>query len=222
MYKNNYEITSLDKQIILFSKNWFGNYLDANKIEVGDIEILKHMISKYTGTEVKYLTAYNIYYWVSNLYCYLSDSGKFPELSTRSLLDRFERVLNSFYKSSYTQREEIVLTLLGGISMTDAKGLDALGIDLEEPDFSQLKGLRHIKNGLELVSEAESNEYVVFNIPNYKNDFICNGGSSMIVSCINSNLLSDYDMEDILDVKFKDIHNIRYIKKTEFGNRNII
>ena len=218
MYKNNYEITSLDKQIILFSKNWFGNYLDANKIEVGDIEILKHMISKYTGTEVKYLATHNVYYWVSNLYSYLSDSGEFPELSTKSLLDRFTRVLNPFYNSSHTQEEEIILTLLGGISMTDAKGLDALGIDLGEPDFSQLKGLRHIKNPFELLCNVDHNEeYIMFNIPHYKTDFIYVDGSGQ-VSCVDGRIIKDYDKEDVIEVDFKDIHNIRYVKKTELSN----
>jgi len=68
MYKNRHEITELDKQIILFSKNWFSDYLEANKIELNRIEILKYMIAKYVGSEAQYVETNDVYRWVSQLY----------------------------------------------------------------------------------------------------------------------------------------------------------
>ena len=138
MYKNRHEITELDKQIMLFSKNWFSDYLEANKIELNRIEILKYMIAKYVGSEAQYVETNDVYRWVSQLYCFLSDSGMFAELSTENLLNRFTRVLSPMWKTYNTKEEELILTLLGGISMTEAKGLEELRIELGDPDFGML------------------------------------------------------------------------------------
>jgi hypothetical protein len=216
MYKNTHTITELDKQIILYSKNWFGNYLDDNKIEISDIEILRHMIAKYVGSYPQHIATNDVYYWVSRLYCYLSDSGLFPELSTKSLLDRFTRVLNPMFKTDRSKDEEFILTLLGGISMIEAKGLDELGIDLGKPDYSQLEGIRHIKNGLELVESAKEDEFVLFKTRDRQGEFVLCGGSVDKVSGYYKSQYGTYFYyDDLIDVDFKDIYNIRHIKKSE-------
>lgn len=141
MIINDYEVSELDKQIILLTKNWFGLYFKENDIQVDEIEVIKYMIANYTGSEQECISLGDVYFYVCNLYSYLSDSKLFPKLSTKCLLDRFVRVLNPLLKTDKTQFEGLINTLLGGISITSKKGLEELGIELGEPDFRFLKGL---------------------------------------------------------------------------------
>jgi hypothetical protein len=216
MYKNTHEITSLDKQIILLSKNWFADYLESNKIELSSIEILKHMIAKYVGSEPQYITTNNVYWWVSRLYSYLSDSGLFPELSTNNLLERFTRILNPFWKTEKSQEEDLIENLLGGISMTEGVGLDALEIKLGEPDFTLLDGIRCIKNGLELIESANDDECVVFKTSGKKGDFLLSGGSvDKVMGYYKCEWATSYYSDNVDEIDFKDVRNIRYVKKSE-------
>jgi hypothetical protein len=215
MFRNEYKITSLDKQIILLSKNWFNNYLEENKIEKSTIEILRYMVAEYVGSDVKHIGNNDVYYWVKNLYCYLSDSGKCRELSTKDLLDRIDRVLNTMWNTNKTQSENLIETLLGGISCTRGTELDELGIELDEPDYSFLKDVKCIKDGLALICSAKNDEMIMVNVKDMKGDFIITGGGVYKLSCINKRLLGIYEIEDIEEVDFKDIYNIRYVKKVE-------